>query len=240
MENVSERIIASHRNAVERAVRFLLVRRNLAIQTTEAQELVAAILGVANWQTLLSMGKKGRGPRIPDASPAAPDLLPPVVPPVALPQSDAERLADYYGTADSWGAHPDHPRSNWEVEVENGNTGGSYWQFVVSEIEADQEMFPWERDASVDAKLASAAGWNMAHFRALDGERLDDWSAMRDDIAAPDIVEAASEEEAWQLAAIAVGKDVCHLRGWSEVQWRAMTDEAQREAALQLKNNAGD
>lgn len=40
---------------------------------------------------------------------------------------------------DEWGSHPNYPRSDWQYEVENGDTGLSYWEWVLGKVESDEE-----------------------------------------------------------------------------------------------------
>lgn len=49
----------------------------------------------------------------------------------------AEQLADKYGSDTSWGAHPTHSRSAWQEEVSNGDVQSGYWDWVVSQIEQE-------------------------------------------------------------------------------------------------------
>lgn len=155
MSELAQRIVTSHKQAAKRATEHLARTRNLKLSSAESLELVARVLGVANWQTLLGMANAGQGPRVDDGTLAA------TVAPVAEELSDAQKLANYYGTEDSWGEHPKYPRKDWEYLVDNGDTGAAYWDHVVGEIEIRQEMFPWERDACFDVKLVSMAGANV-------------------------------------------------------------------------------
>jgi len=152
MSELAQRIVTSHKQAAKRAAEHLARTRNLKLSSAESLELVARVLGVANWQTLLGMANAGQGPRVGDGTLAA------TVAPVAEELSDAQKLANYYGTEDSWGEHPKYPRKDWEYLVDNGDTGAAYWDHVVGEIEMRQEMFPWERDACFDVKLVTMAG----------------------------------------------------------------------------------
>jgi hypothetical protein len=60
------------------------------------------------------------------------------------PLTNAARLAEFYGTNNSWGQHPKYTRDDWAREVGEGNTGQAYWDFVVSELESNEVPFPWE------------------------------------------------------------------------------------------------
>lgn len=46
-------------------------------------------------------------------------------------------LADLYGGW--WGRHPHYPVDEWKHEVEEGNTRYSYWEWVATCIDADQQ-----------------------------------------------------------------------------------------------------
>jgi hypothetical protein len=222
MSELAQRIVASHKSAAKRAVFHLGKTRKLKMSSTESLELVACILGVANWQTLLAMAKEGRGPRIDDGTLVA-----------AAPvkeQSDAEKLADYYGTADSWGEHPYHTREDWSHEVEEGNTGLSYWEHVANEIDSRNEMFPWERDASLDCKLAKLGAYAVVYEPVVAGETQLGWCVLSPATLEFVITECHSEEEAWQLAAIEVRDETCHQLDISHQRWAILFDREKIDA----------
>ncbi|MDO8415218.1 MAG: hypothetical protein Q7S87_03280 [Agitococcus sp.] len=73
------------------------------------------------------------------------DTPEPVIVPTIEPTLTASaRLANFYGGFASWGQHPKYKRENWAHEVSEGNTGQSYWDYVVSELESNAERFPWQ------------------------------------------------------------------------------------------------
>lgn len=152
MSELAQRIVTSHKEAAKRAAEHLSRTRKLKLSSTESLELVARVLGVANWQTLLGLANAGKGPRIDDGA----VFVAPEVAPKEL--TAAEQLANYYGTPTAWGAHPKWTRKDWAYEVDNNDTGASYWEYVVSEIESHQEMYPWERDASFAVQLVKKSG----------------------------------------------------------------------------------
>lgn len=215
MSALAQRIITSHKEAAKRAVAHLGKTRKLKMSSTESLELVACVLGVANWQTLRALGEDGRGPRIDDGKPA---------PAVTAVQevSITERLSNYFGKPDGgWGEHPEFNREDWQYLVENGDTRRSYWEHVESEIERTGTMLPWERDALFDVKLAQVAAVGVDNSE--DDESwlvMDPWGY----IFVPD---CSSEKEAWQMAASEVQRHVAQelqlsaedLKRYSEQDW---------------------
>lgn len=147
MSELAQRIITSHKEAAKRAVAFLGTTRKLKLSSTESLELVASVLGVANWQTLLAMAKDCRGPRIDEGTQAQRGTA------VATEETIERRLSDYFATVEGWGEHPDFPVADWQYEVENDSTRLGYWAHVEAEIERTGAMLPWERAASFHAQL---------------------------------------------------------------------------------------
>jgi hypothetical protein len=228
MSELAQRITTSHKSAAKRAISHLKKTRNLKMSSTESLELVACVLGVANWQTLLAMAKEDRGPRIVDGK-----IVAPVAEPV-VEKSNVKQLADYYGTSNSWGEHPGHTRDDWRYEVENDNTGLSYWEYVESEIHNRNEMFPWERDACLDLKLAKLAGLTVEYEAEEDGVTLDDWSVRdtsKGELTIPDCV---SEEDAWQQASAEILHKALESLGTTLSQWDALTAIERRNEAEQV------
>ena len=60
----------------------------------------------------------------------------------------AEQLAKRYG---QWGNHSSYPRTDWEEEVRSQSTGRSYWEWVASQIEQEQD----ERQSSGFTELSA-------------------------------------------------------------------------------------
>jgi hypothetical protein len=222
MSELAQRIVTSHKAAAKRAVFHLGKTRKLRMSSTESLELVACILGVANWQTLLAMAKEGRGPRIDDGTFVA------TAP--GVEKSDAEKLADYYDTDDSWGEHPYHTRKDWEHEVDEGNTGQGYWDHVAHEIDIRHEMFPWERDASFDIKLAQAAGFVVGYEIEEDGETHWGWSVRDPESLELTILDRESEEEAWKLAAKEAEQVTCERLDIKTELWKAYFERKKLDA----------
>lgn len=224
MSELAQRIIASHKAAAKRAVFHLGKTRKLKMSSTESLELVAQVLGVANWQTLLAMATEGKGPRIDDGTLAA---APTPAPAVVVQKSNSELLADYYGTPTSWGEHPKYTREDWEHEVEEGNTGASYWDYVVSEIESWGDMYPWERDNSFAVKLARLALMDVVPDEDDDE---DGWMLL-DPLSISFGCTHNTEQEVWIAASDAVQKDLIQAFQLSPVVFNHMSEEAWLVAA---------
>lgn len=221
MSELAQRIIASHKAAAKRAVLHLGKTRKLKMSSTESLELVAQVLGVANWQTLLAMANEGKGPRIDDGtlSTAAPVSTQAVV----EEKSTVERLADYYGTPTSWGEHPRYTRAMWSDECEDGNTGASYWQYVLSEIESWGDMVPWERDQSFAVKLARLAGMDVVPTGPDDDES--GWT-LSDPLGLSFSSTQDSESEMWAIASDDVMKHLIHVFQLSQAVFNHMSEKS--------------
>lgn len=50
----------------------------------------------------------------------------------------AQALAETFGGV--WSEHPGFPKEDWQYEVSNGDTVRSYWDWVLSEMEAEAGM----------------------------------------------------------------------------------------------------
>ena len=66
MPSNSEAILSSHKDAARRVLDYLQSQHNLNLKPTVAHEIVARVLGAADWQTLQGMAKEGRVPRMAD------------------------------------------------------------------------------------------------------------------------------------------------------------------------------
>jgi hypothetical protein len=221
MSELAQRIVASHKAAAKRAVFHMGKTRKLKLSATESLELVACVLGVANWQTLLALANDGKGPRIDDGTLAV--AAPAPAPVEAEEKSAAERLADYYGTPTSWGEHPKYTREDWSLEVENGDTGASYWNYVVSEIESWGDMFPWERDESFAVKLARLAGMEVEPTGRDDDET--GWT-LSDPHGLSFSSTQDSESEMWAIASDDVMKHLIQVFQLSQVVFNHMSENA--------------
>ena len=166
MSELAQRIITSHKEAAKRAVAHLGQTRKLKLSPTESLELVAAVLGIANWQTLLALAKAGRGPRIDDGKPAP-------IAETVKEVSNSTRLSEYFATPEGWGEHPQVPRKDWRYLVDNNDTGLGYWEHVEAECDRLGIMLPWERDAMFDYKVTQAAGVSVEW--SSDEEPENDW-----------------------------------------------------------------
>lgn len=54
-----------------------------------------------------------------------------------MDNSDVIALQEAYGGY--WGDHPDYPVSDWQYEVENGDTREGYWTWVLSKLESAED-----------------------------------------------------------------------------------------------------
>lgn len=225
MSEFAQRIIASHKAAAKRAVVHLGKTRKLKMSATESLELVAQVLGVANWQTLLALANEGKGPRIDDGTLATVTPAPAAV--AVKAKSNVELLADYYGTPTSWGEHPKYTRKMWSDEVDNGGTGASYWEYVLSEIDSHGDMLPWERDNSFAVKLARLALMDVVP----DEEDDDDGWMLLDPLSISFGCTQQYEEDVWNAAADAVQKDLIEAFHLSQVVFDHMSEQAWLVAA---------
>lgn len=50
-----------------------------------------------------------------------------------------EKLCDYFGNRGVWNEHSEYPRSGWAHEATDGDTINSYWKWVASQLEANEE-----------------------------------------------------------------------------------------------------
>lgn len=209
MPELAQRITASHKAAAKRAAAHLARTRKLKLSATESLELVASVMGVANWQTLLAMAREGRGPRIDDGQPQpAPD------------KSIAQRLAEYFEKPDgTWGEHPDVSREDWAYECDNGNTRRSYWEFVEAKMDEIGEMPPWERDASFAVILAKAAGIDVELNEDEDG-----WTAL-DPLGFMFLADQGCEKDVWEAAAADVERYIARKRHLTQGQVDSLTEQ---------------
>lgn len=206
MNDRTKQIVDSYKQAADRAAEYLQKSRNLKLKATERLELIAALTGVENWQTLHGMAKGGRAPAIVklEATPASsPDTV--------------EMLRDYFGSSASWGEHPDYPRDEWKYEVENDDTVAGYWSWVDSQIEQDCAMYPWERDASESVQVCRSAGLNARYqYEAMD-ENFDDWVVFR---GGNPVTEAFNDEQrAWDSAADGIATVVQEKLNKTKDEW---------------------
>jgi hypothetical protein len=85
-------------------------------------------------------------------------------------KTPAEQLANFYGTENSWGEHPNYPRADWRYEVEHDNTGRSYWEYVASEIESNDDVYPWEPELVMAQKVLDELGWDVRKSGATNSD----------------------------------------------------------------------
>jgi hypothetical protein len=100
-------------------------------------------------------------------------------------ESPAERLASLYGTDHGWGEHPNYPRADWKYQVENGDTGASYWDFVVSEIESNEDVFPWESEIVVAQTVLDRADIEISRCEPSTPSDKPTWSVFTPDSESP-------------------------------------------------------
>lgn len=71
MPSKSTAILSSHRDAATRVSDLFRTKHNLELNPSDALDVVATVLGAANWKTLSAMAKQGRAPRMSDLETAA-------------------------------------------------------------------------------------------------------------------------------------------------------------------------
>ena len=216
MSNLPQSIVTSHKEAAKRATEYLQGARNLKLKPPEALELVARVLGVANWQTLLGMAKEGQAPRAAyssetPVSAALSDALAEPVPSQAEPMhadgdtgsgpnwTEVVALAKYYRLpSNAAGQHPRLTSLAHQAAVAAGETTAPYWEWVLSSIYGDCGLLPWDADALESCQIARAAGVTLN----LNSNGM--WFAeQHPDIYIPSYY-ADSEEQVWDHAAQAV------------------------------------
>jgi len=66
MPSKSEAILSSHRDAATRVTKHFSTKHGLSLKPNDALDVVALVLGAANWKTLRAMAEQGRAPRMAD------------------------------------------------------------------------------------------------------------------------------------------------------------------------------
>ena len=222
---LADRIITSHKEAAKRATTYLQDTRNLKLKPTEALELVARVLGAANWQTLLGLAQQGQVPRRGHFPPVPAEHVQQTDQPVAVEApddtrispdtsrgdaDDIRRLAQYYARCGEPGEHPRLTRQAWKTaEAER-----AYWEWVFYEIICDYGLLPWDADEMESYQLARAAGVTVepnANGR---------WRAIAPDGLYIEVYYADNEARAWGDAGEAV-----HLEGIKQLgaRWPKLT-----------------
>jgi len=229
MSNLTQRIIDSHKASAKRLAKVLFETKNVTMSTAESLELVACVLGVKNWQTLLALAHQRKGPRITEKDSSSPIDSPTVS--INYP----EKLQAYYETPTGWGNHPFITRERWQHEVDNGDTGSSYWGWVFSLLDEMRSMFPWELDQDPRVAIAKIAGWSTIYGGDRGGEFFDGWSAQSSDDRNPAISDCDTELEAWAEAAETVIVEVCEVLNIPEAQWQALSHEEKIDQVTRWK-----
>lgn len=173
MTSIADSIVTSHKMAAKRATAYLERTRKLKLKPTEALELVAQVLGAANWKTLLGMAQQGKAPgqgvedpgymytlvsRHPLPAAAKVDNEDARLEALYAERDDAlvRKLEEYYSPANGGdGEHPDFPKEDFE---EKADEGMEYWEWVLEEMSDRADELPWERDAMPEYQIAKAAG----------------------------------------------------------------------------------
>lgn len=213
MSTATQRIVASHKEAAKRASAYLFGARNLKLKHSEALELVARVLGAANWQTLEAIANRSSSPLAGQGTAVG-------------RETDIDALARQVCGAYNlmgWPQHPAYLREDWaNDDSDQDESGIGYWKWVTRRMLEDKAMMPWERDVCEEIRLATACGldidfdffdclWVPAsfehdQFEALDGKE--------------------SELEAWTAAAAAGIAGVKQALGMSDERWNMLTLEA--------------
>lgn len=213
MSTATQRIVTSHKEAAKRASAYLYGIRNLKLKHAEALELVARVLGAANWQTLEAIANRSSAPLAGQGTAAGRD-------------TDIDALARQVCGAYNligWSQHPAYSREDWandDSDRDESVTG--YWKWVTRRMLQDKAMMPWEREVSEEVRLASACGididfdffdclWVPAsyehdQFESLEGKE--------------------SELEAWTAAAEAGILGVKQALSMSDERWNMLTFDA--------------
>jgi hypothetical protein len=224
MSEIAQRIVTSHKEAAKRATGYLVGARRLKLKHAEALELVARVLGAANWQTLNAMAQQGKAPRGVIAENSVTEI-------VSLTEDRAAELLAQHYTSRGWTEHPAHLREQWANCDSGTESDHGYWRWVYRRMLEDEAMMPWEREGHPDIQIARAGGVDI-DFDPFSSE----WvvaSAEDDEFLSLDPHDA--EAEAWREAAAAVALGTASRLGReATAQWDNLT-QAQR---LQLVRKA--
>lgn len=217
MSTATQRIVTSHKEAAKRASAYLFGVRSLKLKHAEALELVARVLGVANWQTLEALANRETSqPRGLSLSVGQP--------------VDMEALArQLYGeyAMQGWREHGAYLREDWaNDDSDSDDSEMGYWKWVARMMVQNQELMPWEREALEDVRLARACGVDV-DFDAFQSE----WvlASFEQDVFA-ELPGTASEEAAWAAAAAFGIAGAKRALGMSDSRWNGLTMEAKLSA----------
>jgi hypothetical protein len=198
MATSADSIVTSHKEAAKRAAEYLHGARNLKLKPPEALELVARVMGVANWQTLLGMAKQGKAPHalwqqdapVAEPTPEHDGGDDPVVSSI-LPGEAEEimRFADYYASGGA-GEHPRWTRQAWK----STETDRPYWEWAYYELIGAMGLLPWDADNMESCQLARAAGVT------VDCTDNDNWLAQGTTRLYVEVYYAPDEARAWDHA----------------------------------------
>jgi len=235
MSEQAQRIVTSHKEAAKRATEYLARARNLKLKQAEALELVAQVLGVANWQTLNAMAQQGRAPRLDVGdTPAQEAVVVSAAPDATVKdnhtrgaESMAGRLAVYYYER-GYSEHPMFSREDWPGDVDvPGTEDLEYWGFVLRRLTHIRALFPWDRGHIAQIALCEAAGIDVDFD--FNNERWVVASSELDEFLDHD--GDPSELGLWSQLAKEVEARTKKLQGISEKHWHSMHTEARCSAA---------
>jgi hypothetical protein len=213
MSTATQRIVTSHKEAAKRASAYLFGIRNLKLKHSEALELVARVLGAANWQTLEAIANRSSSPLAGQGT-------------AASRETDVDALSRQVCGAYAlmgWPQHPAYLREDWaKDESDSDESDMGYWKWVTLRMLEDKAMMPWERDVCEALHLARACGvdidfdffgciWVPASYEHDEFESLDP---------------KESELEAWTAAAAAGIAGAKKALGMSDERWNGLTFEA--------------
>jgi hypothetical protein len=213
MSTATQRILTSHKEAAKRASAYLFGIRNLKLKHSEALELVARVLGAANWQTLEAIANRSSSPLAGQGNAVGRD-------------TDIDALSRQVCGAYNlvgWTQHPAYSREDWaNDDSDQDESDKGYWKWVTRRMLEDKAMMPWERDVCEEVRLASACGididfdffdcrWVPASFEH------DQFSTLEG---------KESELDAWCAAAAAGIAGVKQAMSMSDERWDMLTLEA--------------
>ena len=225
MSTLTDSIVTSHKEAAKRASTFLANARNLKLKPTEALELVAQVLGAANWQTLLGMANEGKAPRPTYQAESVVTLSEPAAAgaPSPLWAEDwhtIERLRLHYMSAPRQ-AHPLFTPEEWQA----AGASAGYWTWVYERTRALGAMLPWNLDEMPAYRFAKAAGVKVGVDR--DGQ----WRLVSQESAVHRKKSFPEEFEAWNYAAQMVDADCVRRAGasfWSGLEFSEKVEVMER------------
>lgn len=225
MHKHAQDILSSHKNAAARAAAWLKASNNINLKQTDALELVAQVLGVANWQTLSGLAKQGKGPRVGAVDAAAPPVAAPAMasPPVTPIDEIVRRLEEHYARRGptSFDLHPLYTLNDWRQACRESGESTPYWHWVCRTLTEKKAMMPWEHVNWLEWQICDAAGMYLDDFDVDEG-----WAMSNSRY--PELLSErkfSTEIEAWRNTAEIAILYMLRFHKLSREQWEGFDDD---------------